>query len=84
MYPEWLIDQTFSKRIKTFLKTPKEVLETTQEKGVFCFLPYVAGLNKRISQSNGLEVASKIINALGRFLNSGKDQTVLGQQSKVY
>lgn len=87
MYPEWLINQTFSKRRKRFLEISKEVLETTREKDVFCSLPYVPGLSeklKRILQSNGLRVALKSNNTLGSFLNSGKDLTSLGQQSGVY
>ena len=56
-YPGWLIDQTFSKRRKTFLKCSDDILETTEKKDIFCSLPYVQGLSekrKRILQNNGL------------------------------
>ena len=60
-YPGWLIDQTFSKRRKTFVEFSDDILETTEKKDFFfCSLPYVPGLSeklKRILKNNGLKVA---------------------------
>ena len=86
-YPGWLIDQTFSKRKKKFLEFSKDILETKEKKDVFCSLPHVPGLSeklKRILQNNGLKVALRDSNTLATFLNSGKDQTSVEQQSGAY
>ena len=86
-YPGWLIDQTFSKRRKTFLECSDNIMETTEKKDIFCSLPYVQGLSekpKRILQNNGLKVALRGSTTLASFLNSGKDQTYVEQQSGVY
>ena len=49
-YLGWLIDQTFSKRRKKILECSDDILEATEKKDIFCSLPYVPGLSKKLKK----------------------------------
>ena len=77
----------FFEKKEKILEFADDILETTEQKDIFCSLPYVPGLSeklKRILHFNGLKLALRGSNTLASFLNSGKDRTSVEQQSGVY
>ena len=77
----------FRKEGKKISRIFNDILEITENKDVFCSLPYVPRLSEKLNkilQNNGLKVALRGGNTLASFLNSGKDRTSVEQQSGVY